>query len=75
LKNDKVSFGLYGQLTTARDCMIKPFIKKILSDRQRVNLRAFFAKNDLNRLAQLYGTDKFGVHRYTRRIICAISLT
>jgi cephalosporin hydroxylase len=45
--------------------MIKPIIKKILSDRQRVNLRARFAKNDLSRLAQLYGTDKFGSHFYT----------
>lgn len=45
--------------------MIKPIIKKILSDRQRMNLRAFLAKNDLNRLAQIYGTDKFGSHFYT----------
>lgn len=45
--------------------MIKPLIKKILTDRQRVDLRAYLAKNDLTRLAQLYGTDKFGAHFYT----------
>jgi hypothetical protein len=45
--------------------MIKSIIKKTLSDRQRVRLRAFLAKNDLNQLAQLYGSDKFGSHFYT----------
>ena len=45
--------------------MIKPILRRILTDRQRRRLRALMAAGDLNRLAEFYGTDKFGVHRYT----------
>jgi cephalosporin hydroxylase len=45
--------------------MIKSILKTIMSERQRIELRSRLVRNDLNRLAELYGTDKFGSHFYT----------
>ncbi len=46
--------------------MIRQVIKRLLTSGQRQRLKARFLQSNLPALATLFGTDKWGVHRYAQ---------